>query len=644
MWVPALKPRPVPSICRSMRDLHLLIGGKTVTGSVVSAAAGLIFAAVWLTAPAANAGRAAKPTSTAAAEKVVDEGTFVVTVAGKRAGQEYFQVLDVAGGHEIRTQSQVASPSGTNIVRGKLRTDERWRPLDGRLEWLVGRHSRRIMVLKKSGEFPELTTESSVRTLVYTRPQRASDLFFLSNPTILGHLYPLCGQAGARERTLTAFPAAPLRLSPTATKTFPQTKMGAPALELRSFIVDLAQSARFELVCDGSRLLALRQAGRRLTAVRASYEGVASALEAFEHAKPPLPETLAELPRKLPLPAAAGSPGATVSCVLTVPSTHAEIKKAAPVSKAAPVAADASKSLARSLPAVVLLGDAGVHDRDGDAVGPGDPGLSLLKRLAIGLANGGVASLRCDARGATGRGSAGPKPTLDALASDGRAMLAALRKEPVVDPERLSLVGHGEGALVSVLIAERDNKLRALSLLAMPGRPLDKVILERSETTMRRFGYPEAEIAAALSEEKAVYEALRAGKQLPATLSPAERKALRAGAAWLRSHLGRDPATLVSRLRATPVLLAAGGKDMRLSSQDIQILREALEKAGNKQVTTQVYPELTHPFATASSGSLSDYLDPHAEVADAFIADVVRFERKALEGDVAVAADAKDSR
>ena len=38
------------------------------------------------------------------------------------------------------------------------------------------------------------------------RPQRASDLFFLSNPTILGHLYPLCGQAGARERTLTAFP------------------------------------------------------------------------------------------------------------------------------------------------------------------------------------------------------------------------------------------------------------------------------------------------------------------------------------------------------------------------------------------------------------------------------------------------------
>jgi dienelactone hydrolase len=632
MWVSPLKPATGPVDLPIMRDLQVLIGRRAATGSVVRAVAGVVLGAALLAAPGAQAGRAARPAS-APADKVVDEGTFVVTVAGKRAGQEFFQVVDVAGGHEIRSRSHVAGPTGTNIVRGKLRTDERWRPVEGRLEWLVGRHSRRVMVLKKPGEFPELTTESSLRSLVYTRPQRASDLFFLSNPTILGHLYPLCGLAGTRERTLTAFPAAPLRLSPTTTKTFPQTKMGAPALELRSFIVDLAQSARFELVCDGSRLLALRQAGRRLTAVRASYEAVASALEAFEHAKPPLPDTLAELPRKLALPGGAGSPATTVSCALTVPGTHAQIKKAAP----------GTKGLAHSLPAVVLLGDAGVHDRDGDAVGPGDPGLSLLKRLAIGLGHAGVASFRCDARGAAGRGAAGPKPTLDALAADGRAMLAALRKEPAVDPERLSLVGHGEGALVGVLVAERDGKLRALSLLAMPGRPLDKVILERSETTMRRFGYPEAEIAAALAEEKAVYEALRAGKPLPASLSPAERKALRTGSAWLRSHLGRDPAALVSRLRDVPVLLAVGGKDMRLSSQDIQILREALEKAGNKRVTTQVYPELTHPFASASSGSLSDYLDPRAEVADAFIADVARFVRKALEGEVAVAADAKKS-
>jgi dienelactone hydrolase len=606
-------------------------------------AAGLIFAAAWVASPHAHAARKARP-APAPADKVVDEGTFVVTVGGKRAGQEFFQVVDVAGGHEIRTRSHVAGPTGANIVRGKLRTDERWRPVEGRFDWLVGRHSRRTLVLKKSGEFPELTTESSLRSLVYTRPQRASDVFFLSTPTILGHLYPLCGQAGPRERTLTAFPAAPLRLSSITRKTFPQTKMGAPALELGSFIVDLAQSARFELVCDGTRLIALRQAGRRLTAVRASYEAVASALEALEHPKPPLPETLAELPRKLALPAAAGSPGATVSCLLTVPITHAEMKKAPKVATQAPGAAAASKSLAHSLPAVVLLGDAGVHDRDGDPVGPGDPGLSLLKRLAIGLGHAGVASLRCDARGAAGRASAGPKPTLDALASDGRAMLAALRKELAVDPERLSLVGHGEGALVSVLVAERDGKLRALSLLAMPGRSLDKVILEQSETTMRRFGYPEAEIAAAVAEEKAIYEALRAGKPLPATLSPAERKALQAGAAWLRSHLRRDPATLVAGLNKIPVMLASGGKDLRLPGKDLEILREALEKAGSKQLTTKLYPELNHAFASASSGSLSDYLDPRAEVELTFLGDVVGFERRALEGDVAVAADAKDSR
>ena len=104
-----------------MRDLQGLICRKTTTRSVVRAAgAGVILAAMWFTAPAAGADRPAR--KAAPAEKVVDEGTFVVTVAGKRAGQEFFQVLDVGGGHEIRTQSQVASPTGTNIVRGKLRT------------------------------------------------------------------------------------------------------------------------------------------------------------------------------------------------------------------------------------------------------------------------------------------------------------------------------------------------------------------------------------------------------------------------------------------------------------------------------------------------------------------------------------------
>ena len=135
-----------------------------------------------------------------------------------------------------------------------------------------------------------------------------------------------------------------------------------------------------------------------------------------------------------------------------------------------------------------------------------------------------------------------------------------------------------------------------------------------------------------------------AGKRLPATLSPAERKALQAGSAWLRSHLRRDPAMLVAGLNKIPVLLAAGGKDLRLPGRDIEILREALEKAGSKQLTTKLYPELNHAFASASSGSLSDYLDPRAEVELTFLGDVVNFERRALEGDVAVAADAKESR
>src|SRR5439155_12467761 len=146
-------------------------------------------------------------------------------------------------------------------------------------------------------------------------------------------------------------------------------------------------------------------------------------------------------------------------------------------------------------PAVLLLGDAGPQDRDGDPVGPGDARLSILKRLAIRLGEAGIASLRCEDRDAHGRGGAG-RPSLDTLASDARVLLSALAGEPAVDPRRLAIAGHGEGGLLAALVAHKEPAVHALAFLATAARPLDALVLSEAEQSMRRFGHPENEIRA----------------------------------------------------------------------------------------------------------------------------------------------------
>jgi hypothetical protein len=238
--------------------------------------------------------------------------------------------------------------------------------------------------------------------------------------------------------------------------------------------------------------------------------------------------------------------------------------------------------------------------------------------------------LRCDDRG-TGQSTGDAKRiTLQTLVVDAAAALAALRAEPAVDPARSAVVGHSEGALVGTMLAARDHKLRALALLAPPARPLDAIVLDQEQGSMRRFGLPESEINASVAELKATYDAVRAGKRLPASLSPSERRGVQESLAWLKSHFHHVPFVEAAQLSALPVFVAQGGKDVEISVKDAELARESFEKAGDKLVTYKLYPALNHLFAVSRSGSVTDYYDPLAEVDGAFLVDTIGFVAKAV--------------
>jgi hypothetical protein len=64
-------------------------------------------------------------------EKKVDVGTFAITVGGRRAGRETFEIVQTGLSLEVRTRSTIDLPAGQATIRGALRVDPDWKPRSG---------------------------------------------------------------------------------------------------------------------------------------------------------------------------------------------------------------------------------------------------------------------------------------------------------------------------------------------------------------------------------------------------------------------------------------------------------------------------------------------------------------------------------
>ncbi|BDU73921.1 hypothetical protein [Mesoterricola silvestris] len=206
----------------------------------------------------------------------------------------------------------------------------------------------------------------------------------------------------------------------------------------------------------------------------------------------------------------------------------------------------------------VLVGDSGPLDRDWSQPRlPAHTG----RALAHWLRDQGVGSLRFDKRIA---GSRDPKlnASLDAQSGDILAALAAARALPEARNRRILLVGHGEGALLSLLAAREAD---ALLLLAMPSQPMGKALAEQVALQLHA-----SQAAPNRAYLDAVLQAIRSGRPAPApgpdVLPPLVRlaKGLMAPETldFVRDTLDLDPWAMVARV-AVPVAVAWGGKDIQ---------------------------------------------------------------------------------
>jgi pimeloyl-ACP methyl ester carboxylesterase len=251
------------------------------------------------------------------------------------------------------------------------------------------------------------------------------------------------------------------------------------------------------------------------------------------------------------------------------------------------------------LPAVVLLSGTGANDRDGNLAG-----VPMLGQLAGVIADAGMLAVRYDRRGFGQSGGRSESATLSDYSDDARAVVRWLAERKDVDPKRIAIVGHSEGAWVAMLTASRERRVAAVASLAGPGTSGAEMNLEEQRQAMERLKMPPAEREKQVAMQKQIQAAVLTGKGWEG-IPPDLRK--RADTPWFQSILGFDPLRVVRDLDQ-PLFLLHGELDKQVPVAHVDRLAEVAKKeSDSKSVEVLIVRGVNHLLVPAVTGEISEY-------------------------------------
>jgi pimeloyl-ACP methyl ester carboxylesterase len=280
-------------------------------------------------------------------------------------------------------------------------------------------------------------------------------------------------------------------------------------------------------------------------------------------------------------------------------------------------------------PAVLLISGSGSQDRD-ETIFEHKP----FWVIADGLSRHGIAVLRVDDRGVGGSKGDVAHATSEDFAKDVEAGVAFLKSRPEIRKNAIGLAGHSEGGIIAPMVAAEDPDVAFIIMLAGPAVPGADVLAAQNELLARAEGATKAEAKERAEDNRKLTGLVVAGAdsaQIAAmvrkviedqakSMTPGEQEKLKKNmdslvqaqtkslmSPWMHFFLTYDPRPTLAKVKV-PVLALYGEKDLQVPpDQSVSELEKALEKAGNKDVTVRVYPNLNHLFQTAKTGAISEY-------------------------------------
>ena len=251
------------------------------------------------------------------------------------------------------------------------------------------------------------------------------------------------------------------------------------------------------------------------------------------------------------------------------------------------------------LAAVVLLGSAGVGDRDGVI-----QGVPTLAQLANAIAESGMMAVRYDKRGNGQSGGRSESATVSDFAEDVRAVVRWLEKRTDVDPKRIAVAGHSEGAWVGLLAAAREKRIAAVVSIAGPSSTGAELLLEQQRYSLDQLKLAPEERDKRIALQQQIHSAALTGKGWE-TVPPQLRK--EADTPWFQSLLAFDPAKVLEDVRQ-PILFVHGGLDRQVPVEHVEKLSDlARKESKSKSVEVVVVRGVNHLLVPATTGEVSEY-------------------------------------
>jgi pimeloyl-ACP methyl ester carboxylesterase len=253
--------------------------------------------------------------------------------------------------------------------------------------------------------------------------------------------------------------------------------------------------------------------------------------------------------------------------------------------------------------------------------------------------------LRYDDRGVGKSSGKFDDATTADFTQDAAKAVDFLKKHPRVDPKRIGLIGHSEGGLVAPLVANQDDQVAWIVLMAGPGVNGEQIMYSQGRLIILAAGGDEATATRNRLVQEAAFSAasklkpgetpstaldtlveqvLENSKKLEgsepetgdaenqAAIKKLLAEAIRANLAdmntpWFRFFMAHEPGPVLEQVRS-PVLAINGEKDTQVDPKlNLPKIAASLKAGGNQSVTILELASLNHLFQTSQSGSLSEY-------------------------------------
>lgn len=252
------------------------------------------------------------------------------------------------------------------------------------------------------------------------------------------------------------------------------------------------------------------------------------------------------------------------------------------------------------------------------------------KSWALHFVKKGIAALIYDKRGAGKSSGDTRSASMEDLANDAIAGVNFLKTRAEIDKQKIGVIGHSQGGWIAPLTATKSKNVAFVIASAASGVSPERQSIYHRASVIRESGFSEDVVKIASDLREKLYIT---GRMLLENNpnADAERKKISselekyANAPWLEAaalppNLDNDkptrgglqllffePVPMWEKVNV-PVLLVWGNKDTVVPvTEGKTIIENALKKAGNKNVTVKIFPDVDHSVVVRTTNTSWDF-------------------------------------